>query len=103
MNKRIIVSAIRTYRKAYEYKEKMCKVIEIMAEDIYNKAYIVEEMIIIQHESEEIIAEESGFNDILNLEDYDEYTREIRDMIEDDNESEERIVARIEEIRKYNM
>lgn len=102
MNKRIVISAIRAYRKAYEYKEKMCKVIEIMAEDIDNKAYIVEEMIVIKHEAEQIIAEVTEFNNILNLEDFDEYMREIKDMIED-NESEDRIVARIEEIRMYNM
>lgn len=99
MNKRIIVSAIRMYKKAFEYKEKMYTIIHSIATT--NGTVYIEELAMIQHEAEQIIAEESGFGDGLNLVDYDEYMRDITDMIKDD-ESEESILKRIEEIRMYN-
>ena len=101
MNKRIIVSAIRAYRKAYEYEQKMYKIIDMMAVEAGKTAYI-EEMGDIQYEAEQIIAEESGFNDILNLEDYDTYMRDIVEMIKD-GKSEESILIKIIEIRKQYM
>lgn len=101
MNKRIIVSAIRAYRKAYEYEQKMYKIIDMMAIEAGKTAYI-EEMGDIQYEAEQIIAEESGFNDILSLEDYDKYIEDITDMIET-GENEERILIKIIEIRKQYM
>ena len=100
MNKRTVVSAIRMYRKAFEYKEKMYKIIDSIARG--NGMAYIEEMETIQYEAEQIIAEESGFNnDGLNIEDYNEYMRDITDMIKDD-ESEEAILAKILELRIYN-
>lgn len=101
MNKRIIIRAIRAYRKAFEYKQKMYKVINMIAINTGKTAYI-EEMGDIQYEAEQIIAEESGFNDILNLEDYDTYMRDIVEMIKD-GKSEESILIKIIEIRKQYM
>lgn len=101
MNKRVIIRAIRAYRKAFEYEQKMYKVINMIAINTGDTMYI-DEMGDIQHETEQIIAEESGFNDILNLEDYDTYMRDIVEMIKD-GKSEESILAKIVEIRKYNM
>lgn len=101
MNKRVIIRAVRAYRKAFEYEQKMYKVINMIAINTGDTMYI-DEMGDIQHEAEQIIAEESGFNDILNLEDYDTYMRDIVEMIKD-GKSEESILAKIVEIRKYNM
>lgn len=101
MNKRIIIRAIRAYRKAFEYEQKMYKVINMIAINTGDTMYI-DEMGDIQYEAEQIIAEESGFNDILNLEDYDTYMRDIVEMIKD-GKSEESILIKIIEIRKQYM